>query len=317
MPLDPAVEKLMKELSAGGELRLEELSPVEARQAFSGMSLLDGEKAEVASVADVAAAIDGRVIPLRMYRPREALHLPVVLYFHGGGWVIGDLDTHDNTCRRLALASGCAVVSVHYRRAPENPFPAAAEDCFAALRWVAAEADRLDVDGERIAVAGDSAGGNLAAVVSLMARDRGGPALAFQLLIYPVTDYLCDSDSMRENAEGFFLTRAAMQWFWRQYAGEAPTPVPYHSPLHAESLAELPPALVITAEYDPLRDEGEAYARRLLENGVATALRRYDGMIHGFVSMAGMLPQGGEAIAAAGVDLRRALGVSEDERAPA
>ena len=317
MPLDPAVEKLMKEISAGGELRLEELSPLEARQAFSGMSLLDGEKAEVASVTDVGATIEGRVIPLRIYRPRDASHLPVILYFHGGGWVIGDLDTHDNTCRRLALASGCAVVSVHYRRAPEDPFPAAAEDCFAALRWVAAEAGRLDVDGQRIAVAGDSAGGNLAAVVSLMARDRGGPALSFQLLIYPVTDYRCDSDSMVENAEGYFLTRAAMQWFWRQYAGDAPTAVPYHSPLLAESLADLPPALVITAEYDPLRDEGEAYARRLLESGVPAALRRYDGMIHGFVAMAGVLPQGSEAIAAAGGDLRRALGVFAEERVPA
>lgn len=311
MPLHPAAQALMEQLSAGGEIRLEEMSPDEARQAFSGMSLLDGDPVEMDSVRDLVADLPQGALGLRLYRADSRPRPPAIVYFHGGGWVIGDLDTHDSTCRRLARASQCAVVAVDYRRAPEHPFPAAVEDCHAAVAWVADNAAALDVDGERLAVAGDSAGGNLAAAVSLMARDRGAPRIDFQLLIYPATDRACDTDSMRDNAEGYFLTRAAMLWFWNQYTGPSVEPSPYHSPLGAESLDGLPPALVITAEYDPLRDEGEAYARRLLGAGVPATLRRYDGMIHGFVSMAGLLPQGAEAIAEAGAMVREALGAAE------
>lgn len=305
MPLDPAAKAMMEQLQSGGGLRIEQMTPSEARQAFSAMSALDGELVEVASVTDAAASGPAGSIPVRIYRPRDGEVLPVVLYFHGGGWVIGSLDTHDNTCRRLAMAADCVVVSVDYRLAPEHPYPAAVEDCFATLRWICDNAAALRLDGARVAVAGDSAGGNLAAVVAQMARDHGGPSLCFQLLIYPATDSACDSASMVENAEGYFLTRDGMRWFWENYLGKpAAARAPYNSPLHAEDLSGLPPAYVITAEYDPLRDEGEAYARRLSESGVSVRTRRYEGMIHGFVSMAGMLSQGAEAVRDAAALLR-------------
>ncbi len=308
MPLDPAAKALMEQIEAGGGARLEEMTPSEARQAIAGMALLDGEPVEMASVANAVARRPDAEIGLRIYRPIDDARLPVVLYFHGGGWVIGDLESHDNTCRRLARASDCVVVSVDYRLAPEHPYPAAAEDCYAALEWVRSNAAGLNVDGDRVAVAGDSAGGNLAAVVAQMARDRGGPKVSAQLLIYPVTDSGCDTASMVENAEGYFLTRSAMQWFWKNYVGDPESArAPYNAPLSASSLAGLPPALVITAEFDPLRDEGEAYARRLADSGVEVRLRRYDGMIHGFVSMAAVLTQGDEALREAGEAVRRLL----------
>lgn len=309
MPLDPAAKALMEQLDVGGGFRLEELSPSEAREAFSAMASLDGEVVEMASVEDASFAGPHGAVPVRIYRPRDADTLPVVLYFHGGGFVIGNLDTHDSTCRRMAQSADCVVISVDYRLAPEHPYPAAADDCYAALQWVADSAESLRVDSSRLVVAGDSAGGNLAAVVAQMARDRNGPAVSFQLLIYPATDSNCDTDSMRENAEGYFLTRAAMRWFWGHYlSGAESSREPYNSPLSAESLANLPPAYVITAEFDPLRDEGEEYARRLADSGVSVRLRRYDGMIHGFVTMAAMLPQGGEAIREIAASLRMLFG---------
>lgn len=310
MPLDPAVSTLMQQLDPDGAFRIENMNPADARQAFSAMAALDGDPVAVAHVEDLRIAGPHGDIALRLYRPETApATSPVVLYFHGGGWVIGGLDTHDGTCRRLAREAGCAVVSVDYRLAPEHPYPAAPEDCFAALRFVSASARELGLDPEHIIVAGDSAGGNLAAVVALMARDRGGPRVSFQLLIYPVTDVGCDTASMRENAEGYFLTRAAMRWFWRNYLGrDGAEAEAYHSPLSAESLENLPPAFVITAEFDPLRDEGEAYARRLADSGVSVRLRRYDGMIHGFVTMAGVLPQGAAAIREAAATLRMRFG---------
>jgi acetyl esterase len=308
MPLDPATRAFMEQLNANGEVRLEDLSPQEAREAFAGMTLLDGETIDLAAVEEAVAPGPGGEIPLRIYRPSAESGLPAALYFHGGGWVIGNLDTHDNTCRRLARESGAAVVSVDYRLAPENPYPAAPEDCYAALEWVAHESETLRFDRSRLAVAGDSAGGNLAAVVAQMARDRGGPGLTFQLLIYPATDLGCDTGSMRDNAEGYFLTKSAMEWFWTQYLGDrSGERAAYSSPLSAASLADLPAAMVVTAEFDPLRDEGEAYARRLKESGVDVDLRRYDGVIHGFVSMAGMIPRGADAVRDAGAALRRAF----------
>ena len=212
--------------------------------------------------------------------------------FHGGGWVIGDLDTADRQSREVCRGTGALVVSVDYRLAPEHRFPAAAEDCYAATRWAAEHASDHEGDATRLAVAGDSAGGNLAAVVAQMARDRGGPRLVFQLLVYPVTDGV-DNDwpSYRDNGDGYLLTTAAMGWFWNHYApSAADRRNPYASPLKAESLAGLPPALVMTAEFDPLRDEGEAYARALATAGVDAELVRYDGFIHGFFSHTGTIP---------------------------
>jgi acetyl esterase len=233
----------------------------------------------------------------------------MLVYFHGGGWVIGNLDTHDGVCRQLCNAAHCVVVSVDYRLAPEHPYPAAAEDAYAATRWVAANAAAIGGDPARIALGGDSAGGNLTAVVTLMARDRGGPPLVFQLLVYPATDApTADHPSYRENAEGYFLTRDMMLWFWNHYCGSTPDLTDaYRYPLRAKDLRRLPPAYVITAEFDPLRDEGEAYAARLREANVPVRLKRYAGMIHGFFGMGALLTQAREATKEAAEALRSAF----------
>jgi acetyl esterase len=232
----------------------------------------------------------------------------VLVYFHGGGWVIGNPDTHDNLCKALANRSSARVVSVDYRLAPEHRFPAAPEDCYAATCWVAERGAEIGVDGARLAVAGDSAGGNLATVVALMARDRGGPRLRHQVLIYPVTDCDFDTPSYRDNAEGYLLTRDAMRWFWDHYLPDPDLRTnPYAAPLRAEKLAGLPPATVLTAEYDPLRDEGEAYAARLREAGVPVEATRHHGQIHGFVQLLDVFDAARRAVDELGLALRRAL----------
>ena len=220
----------------------------------------------------------------------------VLVYFHGGGWVLGDLESHDRVCRALANGAGCVVVSVDYRLAPEHVFPAGAEDCYAATKWVAENAASLGADPARLAVGGDSAGGNLAAVVAMMARDRGGPAINFQLLLYPVTDCALDTPSQKEfAADGYVLSRADMEWFWKNYVDtSAEKHNPYACPLRAKNLKGLPPALVLTASHDPLRDEGERFAERLIAAGVAVTCTRYEGVTHGFVSFADALDKGKE-----------------------
>ena len=261
-------------------------------------------------VADVRDLVIDTLPPIsgRLYRPRSGT-LPLLVYFHGGGWVVGSVAISDPFCRALANASGCAVLSVEYRLAPEDRYPAAADDAYAATRWSADHAADLGIDVSRIAVGGSSAGGNLAAVAALMARERGEPSIAFQLLHVPVTDHDFDTPSYRANATGFGLTRGGMRWFWDHYA---PDPrlrdEPYASPLRAKDLAGLPPAHVVTAECDPLRDEGRAYATRLLKAGVPTTYVEYPRMVHGFTGMAVTIPMGRTAIDDMGAALRRALG---------
>jgi acetyl esterase len=267
-----------------------------------------GPVAEVARLEERRIAGPAGEIGMRLYAPDAPGPLPALVFFHGGGFVIGSLDSHDGVCRELANAARCAVVSVDYRLAPEHKFPAAPEDCFAATRWVAANARALGLDPARLAVGGDSAGGCLAAVAAQLCRERGGPALRFQLLVYPVTDCRFDTPSYRENAEGYLLTRSLMQWFWNHYLQDpAEGESPLASPLRAEKLDGLPPALVLTAEYDPLRDEGEAYARRLERAGVPTTLTRYDGMFHGFFGMGAAIDRSRDAIAEAARHLRKAF----------
>jgi acetyl esterase len=247
-------------------------------------------------------------IPVRIYTPEGQGPFPVLVYFHGGGFVLCDLDTHDGSCRSLCRGAQVVVVSVDYRLAPEHGFPAGPEDCYAATRWVADNAAGIGGDASRIAIGGDSAGGNLTAVVALMARDRKGPALRFQLLIYPVTDFDFGTASYRENAEGYFLTTSMMKWFWGHYLSDAADGASaYASPLRAEDLSGLPPALCITAGYDPLRDEGEAYAEKLRAAGNDVVLSRYPGMIHGFFGMDAVLDEAKRAIGEASDALRKAL----------
>ena len=308
MPLDPQARFVLDQIAGQGELDLTDLSPAEARQQLEKMRLpIPGEP--VARVEDRTIAGPDGAIPVRVYANTDtATRAPAIAYFHGGGWVIGGLDTHDGLCRALANRSGAVVVSVDYRLAPEARFPAAAEDCYAVTRWIAEHGAEIGADGARLAVAGDSAGGNLAAVVALLARDRKGPALRHQSLIYPVTDADFDRASYLENAEGYLLTRKGMQWFWDHYVPDAARRSDaYAAPQRAASLAALAPATVITAEYDPLRDEGEAYAARLREAGVATTLTRYDGQIHGFVGLFPLFDAGKRAVDEIATALRAAL----------
>jgi acetyl esterase len=243
---------------------------------------------------------------MRVYRPVRGETLPALVYFHGGGWTIGDLDTHDVLCRSLALGARCAVFSVDYRLAPEHPFPTAVDDCLAATRYVAGHARELNVHG--VAVGGDSAGGNLAATVALIARDAGGPRLAFQLLIYPATDQRCATASHERNAQGYLLTRETIDYFRRAYLPNEQDWLDWRaSPLLAKSHGDLPPAFVITAGYDPLLDEGRAYAERLRAAGVEVEYREYADMVHGFVLFGGVLDSANAAVAECCAALRRAF----------
>ena len=307
MPLHPQARALLDQMGALATPDISSLDPAVVRPLFSSIGPAT-EGQPVARVEEVVAPGPAGDITVRVYTPEGRGPFPMLVFFHGGGFVLCSLDTHDGLCRALANGAGCLVASVDYRLAPEAPFPAAPEDCLAATRWVAENAARLGGDPARMAVGGDSAGGNLAAVTALMVRDLGGPALAHQLLIYPVIDYGFDTPSYRQNAEGYLLSRDMMRWFWGHYLkNEADADDPFASPLRAPDLANLPPAHVITAEYDPLRDEGEAYAQRLLAAGIRTELIRYDGVFHGFLSMFEQLDSGKQALDRACLGLRTVL----------
>jgi acetyl esterase/lipase len=306
MPLDPQAKQVLEQLAALGLPPNHLVSPAQARLNMKSRPRAVGP--EVAKVEDRLIPGPGVELPVRIYTPEGSGPFPILVWYHGGGWVVGDLDTADPTARHLAVGADCVVVSVDYRLAPETKFPGAADDCYAATIWAAQHATRLNGDPSRIAVGGDSAGGNLAAAVALMARDRGGLSLIFQLLVYPVTARDFETASYRQNAEGYNLTLDGMRWYWEQYL-QSPDDAshPYAAPMVARDLKGLPPALVITAEYDPLCDEGEAYAKRLQAAGVATTCKRYDGMIHGFFGMPAVLDQGKQAIADACAALRQAF----------
>ena len=268
----------------------------------------------VESVQLLLAPGKGGPVPLRAYRPRGAGKdevLPALIYIHGGGWVIGDLDTHDVVCRTLANGARCAVFSVEYRKAPESPFPAAIDDCFSALTFVSGNSSSLKINSRQIAVGGDSAGGNLAAAISLMARDAGGPAISFQLLIYPATDQRLGHPSIDSNGEGYLLTKKVMQYFRGHYLPREPDWLDWRaSPLLAKSLAKLPPAFVMTAGYDPLRDEGKAYADRLAKEGVQVEYRNYADMVHGFIAMGRVLDAANTALADCAQAMKKAWGTA-------
>jgi acetyl esterase len=320
MSLHPQAKAVLDLIAAQGGPPVEQMAPAEVRAsraaAAQAFAALAGPEEPVARLVDRTIPGRAQAIPVRVYWPETGRRLPVLVYFHGGGWVFGNLDQVDRVCRMIANRVPCIVVNVDYRLAPEHKFPAAADDAYAAARYVAEHAREFDADASRIAVGGDSAGGNLAAVACLMARDRGGPSFAFQLLIYPVTDYDDDRPSTYEYADGHLLTRAMMPYFWRHYVSSPEEARhPYASPLNAETLAGLPPAMVITAECDPIRDQGEAYARRLEQSAVAVQLQRYDGAIHAFFQMGGVIDAGKQAMADATVALRIAF--SAEARATA
>ncbi|GAA0472842.1 alpha/beta hydrolase [Halococcus dombrowskii] len=306
--LDPQVEQLLDllneyDISLSGDV-------AESRQQLDRMLALAGDDpVDVGRVSDVTIPADGRELPARAYVPAGEGPFPTVAFFHGGGFVLGSLDGYDNLCRLLAKRSDCLVVSVDYRLAPEHPWPAALEDAYAATNWLASNAERFSGDSDRLAVAGDSAGGNLAATVSLLARERGMPAIDGQILLYPATAYLEPMDSRAENASGYFLTAEDLLWFLDQYIeNELDAHNPLAFPLAARDLTDLPPAFVMTNGFDPLRDEGIAYADRLREAGVAVEHTNYESMIHGFLNMEGIVDRTYDGIDEIAAYLRDELG---------
>ncbi len=308
MPLDPQAQSVLDILAEMNLPATHTVSPDEARANSKLRPRAQGP--EVAKVEDRKIPGPGSEIPVRIYTPAGPGPFPILAWFHGGGWVVGDLDGADGTARHLTVGANCVTVSVDYRLAPETKFPGASDDCYAATVWAAQHAAELNGNASRIAVGGDSAGGNLAAAVSLMARDRQlNPAVVFQLLIYPVTERNFTTASYTNNAEGYLLSKASMEWYWNHYLSDpSHASNPYAAPMQAADLSGLPPALVVTAEYDPLCDEGEAYGARLKAAGVPTTCTRYDGMIHGFFGMWGAMDKGMRAIEEASAALRQAFG---------
>ncbi len=297
MALHPQTKEFLDGIAEQNPPGWHELTPEVGRDAFAGLTDLFGDVEPVASVENVDN--------LRVFTPEGQGPFPAVVYFHGGGWVLGDVSTHDALCRRLANAAKCVVVSVDYPRSPEAKFPVPFDESYAATKRVVEQAQKFNIDANRVAVAGDSAGANLAAAVALKARDESGPSIDFLLLIYPVTSSGCDTGTYDEFAEGFGLSKASMLWFWQQYlSSEEDGRNPYASPLMAESFSGLPPTHVLTAEYDVLREEGESFAAKLQEAGVPTTHKRYDGMIHGFVHCAGIFDVGKQSLLDAAAVLR-------------
>jgi acetyl esterase len=309
MPLDPDAEILLEMVRAANRPAFETIGAAEARLLFNaGRKVLAPDPMPVAETRDLTIPGPGGPIPARLYRATATGNLPVLVFFHGGGWVVGDIESHDTGCRHLANRAECAVVSVDYRLAPEHKFPAAVEDCLAATAWVAGNAAALGIDAGRLAVGGDSAGGNLTAVVSLLARDHGTPRIGHQLLIYPATDAAMRHESMARFAEGYVLTRATMRWFYEQYLRAPADAADWQaSPLAAPDLGGLPPAFVLTAGYDPLCDEGDAYAARLAAAGVTVTHRRFAGQIHGFALNGKIIRAAETALDEAAAALRAAL----------
>ena len=308
MKLDPQARAVLDRVAAANLPSYAEIGAPAARTMYrETRGKLQSAPPDVARVEDLSAS----GIPLRHYRPlgwEPGDVLPVLVYFHGGGWTIGDLDTHDGVCREYCNLVHCSVVSVDYRLAPEHRFPAAVEDAVAATRWVHRNAAALGVDPERIAVGGDSAGANLATVVALTFRDEGGPPLAFQVLVYPATDMAADSPSHAEFAVGYMLTREAIQWFRGNYLRGPEDIADWRaSPLRARDFSRLPTAYVITAGFDPLRDEGRAYAQALEAAGVTVTYECFEGMIHGFITMSGAIAAGHHAIYRSATALRQAF----------
>ena len=312
MPVHPVFREMLDQAVGQPSPDATPLTIQNQRQALEdmmpGLRALNEEGPEVAQVRDRVVPGPHGEFPVRVFTPEGTGPFPVYVHFHGGGWCTGNIAMTEGECRHVARDVGCVVVSVDYHLAPEHKFPIPLEDCYAATAWVVEHAVELDIDSERVAVGGGSAGGNLAAAVALMARDCGGPKLLLQVLDVPVTDSRMKTPSMEENAQGYLLTKEAMQQFWDYFLrGPDDARNPYASPAFAEDLSGLPPALVLTAEYDPLRDEGEEYGRRLQAAGVPATVSRYDGMIHGFTFFTKVLPAAREGRTEVIAALRRAF----------
>ncbi|MCH9672262.1 MAG: alpha/beta hydrolase [Gammaproteobacteria bacterium] len=310
MDVNPQIKILLEQANAAGLPALHQLTPAEARaQVEAGARARANNPIPVAAVENLEIPTERAKVPMRLYRPRARPPLPMLVYFHGGGHVVGSLDTHDATARSLCVNAQCLVASIDYRLAPEAKFPAAVDDCFAATQWLAQHGERMGADVSKLAVGGDSAGGNLAAVTALMARDFGGPDLCFQLLVYPIADYACSSSTYEKYGSGFGILEAdTMYWFRDHYLPNIDGAQDWRaSPIHATSLSGLPPALVITAECDVLHDDGEQYAAKLAAADIDVTHHNYAGMIHGFFGMLGLADDAQNAHDLAAEHLKRAF----------
>lgn len=307
--LDPQARALLERFAAAKAPPMSSLTAPDARRAYrESRAALAPAPPQVAQVRELSIPGPAGSLRARLYRS-ELGASPGVLYFHGGGFIYGDIDTHDAVCRAIAAHGACAVVSVDYRLAPENPFPAAVEDGIAAADWVAANAAELGIDPRKLALAGDSAGGNLAAVTALGARERGAPHIAMQILVYPTTDLLAESESVGRFAEGYLLTRDSIRWVKRTYLGDERAALDWRaSPLRANDVSRLPPAYILIAGFDPLRDEGRAYADRLARAGVPVTCECFEGQVHGFLMMGGVMAAAGHAVQRIGQMLRMQFG---------
>ena len=311
MPLDPVLKAFLDQVAAMGGPKTWEMQPHEAREAFAGLMQLAGPKdIPIGKVNNIAISAAHGEIAARSYAPVAANSepLPTLVFFHGGGWVIGNVDTHDGLCRIIANGSGCRVISVEYRLSPESKFPGPVEDAVAAIEWIEKNAAQLGVDANRLAVGGDSAGGDLAAVVAQIAKAKGAPKIAYQMLLFPVTQIGDETRSLREYAEGFFLERKTLDWFYSHYLPmDADRKDPRISPLAAADVAGLPPAYFMLAGFDPLHDEGMAYAEKLRSAGVPVTVADFPDMVHDFIYLQAVLPQAAEALNAAAKALKTAL----------
>ena len=311
MPLDPVMKAFLDQVAVQPGPKMWEMSAPDARQMFAGMMQLAGaQNVPIGKVENLRAPGRGGEIPLRVYTPAGAAdaRFPALVFYHGGGFVIGDLDTHDGLCRTLANEAKVRLIAVDYRLAPEHPFPAAADDAWSALEFVAANATRLGIDPQRIAVGGDSAGGNLAAVTAQTAKAKGAPKLGYQLLLFPATELGGETRSMRQNAVGYLLERNSMDWFIGHYVPKGVEKSDVRlSPLLAKDFSGLPPALLMSAEFDPVHDEGTAYAEKLRAAGAQVIVADYPGLIHDFIYFQAVLPQANAALIAAARALREGL----------
>lgn len=318
-PLDPQIRTLLEKAKQSGLPEFWQLTPNQAREEYVRRVQRLGPKDEpIHHFEDRKIPGGDHALTIRVYTPRERMigeKLPVLIWFHGGGFVIGDLNTHDSACRRLATLGECMVIAVDYRLAPEWKFPAAVDDSMSALRWIALHGEEIGVDTERIAVGGDSAGGNLAAVCAILARNEGFPVLKHQLLIYPCVAPEPETQSHREFAEGYMLTRKTITWFFKQYLRSQKDINDFrYAPLIADDLSKLPPAFILTAGFDPLRDEGVMYAQKLISAGNDVTLVNMPGMIHGFYLMLGAIDAAGEAVAMSAHALKQAFGKADVAR---
>lgn len=307
MPIDPVLQGFLNQINAAPKPSMDSLTP----EIFRNQTLTPaGKLIEMEQIRDEILPLQGRNIHARIYISTSigSMPCPVLIFYHGGGWVTGNIESHDSVCRILSKQGHCMVISIDYRLAPENKFPAAVEDAYDALVWIVEHAEDWGIDKSRIAVGGDSAGGNLAAVACIIAKEHHSPHICFQFLLYPSTGYIEEPPSMRENADGYFLTAEIMQWFRKQYLNHTDElKHPYFSPILYSDFKNLPPAFIATAQYDPLRDVGKAYADKLQENGVKVTYKNFETLIHGFANFHAIVPDAEKALEECAKQLRLAF----------